>query len=72
MQSSRLDSYRLDAVGEREVGDVKAFHYEPGMTARMWQEAPHELVEYLTSKDVELCVKINRRIIYIEFYKVDC
>jgi len=68
MQSSKLDSYRLDAVGEREVGDVKAFHYQPGMTARMWQEAPHELVEY-NFKDVELCVKINQKNNIIEFYQ---
>lgn len=68
MQSSKLDSYRLDAVGEREVGDVKAFHYQPGMTARMWQEAPEQLVEY-NFKDVELCVKINEKNNIIEFYQ---
>jgi len=68
MQSSKLDSYRLDAVGEREVGDVKAFHYQPGMTARMWKEAPAELVEY-NFKDVELCVKINQKNNIIEFYQ---
>jgi DNA polymerase I len=68
MQSTKLDSYRLDAVGEREVGDVKAFHYQPGMTARMWNDAPHELVEY-NFKDVELCVKINQKNNIIEFYQ---
>jgi len=68
MQSSKLDSYRLDAVGEREVGDVKAFHYQPGMTTRMWNEAPEELVEY-NFKDVELCVKINQKNNIIEFYQ---
>ncbi|PWR73372.1 DNA-directed DNA polymerase [Methanospirillum stamsii] len=68
MQSSKLDSYRLDAVGEREVGDVKAFHYQPGMTTRMWNESPEELVEY-NFKDVELCVKINQKNNIIEFYQ---
>ncbi len=68
MQSTKLDSYRLDAVGEREVGDIKAFHYQPGMTAQMWRKAPHELVEY-NYKDVELCVKINKKNNIIEFYQ---
>lgn len=68
MQSSKLDSYRLDAIGEREVGDVKAFHYQPGMTTRLWQESPEQLVEY-NFKDVELCVKINKKSNIIEFYQ---
>jgi len=68
MQSSKLDSYRLDAVGEREVGDVKAFHYSPGMTTSFWKESPAQLIEY-NYKDVELCVKINRKNSIIEFYK---
>lgn len=68
MQSSKLDSYRLDAVGEREVGDVKAFHYSPGMTSAFWKENPQQLIEY-NFKDVELCVKINRKNSIIEFYQ---
>ena len=68
MQSSKLDSYRLDAIGEREVGDVKAFHYQPGMTTRLWKDAPENLVEY-NYKDVELCVKINKKNNIIEFYQ---
>ena len=68
MQSSKLDSYRLDAIGEREVGDVKAFHYQPGMTAKLWKESPEKLVEY-NYKDVELCVKINKKNNIIEFYQ---
>jgi len=68
MQSSKLDSYRLDAVGEREVGDVKAFHYSPGMTSSFWKESPARLIEY-NFKDVELCVKINRKNNIIEFYQ---
>ncbi|MFH0966982.1 MAG: 3'-5' exonuclease, partial [Methanobacteriota archaeon] len=55
MQSSKLESYRLDAVGEREVGDVKAFHYSPGMTSAFWKDSPSQLIEY-NFKDVELCV----------------
>jgi DNA polymerase I len=68
MQSSKLDSYRLDAVGEREVGDVKAFHYSPGMTSAFWKENPSQLIEY-NFKDVELCVKINKKNNVIEFYQ---
>ena len=68
MQSSKLDSYRLDAVGEREVGDVKAFHYSPGMTSSFWKESPAQLIEY-NYKDVELCVKINQKNSIIEFYQ---
>lgn len=68
MQSSKLDSYRLDAVGEREVGDVKAFHYSPGMTSAFWKECPARLIEY-NFKDVELCVKINQKNSIIEFYQ---
>jgi DNA polymerase I len=68
MQSSKLESYRLDAIGEREVGDVKAFHYSPGMTATFWKDNPAQLVEY-NYKDVELCVKINQKNNIIEFYQ---
>ncbi|HWQ66019.1 MAG TPA: DNA-directed DNA polymerase [Methanospirillum sp.] len=68
MQTSKLDSYRLDAVGEKEVGDVKAFHYSPGMTSLFWKEKPAQLVEY-NFKDVELCVKINQKNNIIEFYQ---
>ena len=68
MQSSKMDSYRLDAVGEHEVGDVKAFHYSPGMTAKFWKESPAQLIEY-NFKDVELCVKINQKNSIIEFYQ---
>ncbi len=68
MQGTKLDSYRLDAVGEREVGDVKAFHYQPGMTAAFWREHPEKLVEY-NFKDVELCVGINDKNHIIEFYQ---
>lgn len=68
MQSSKLDSYRLDAVGEREVGDVKAFHYSPGMTTSFWRDSPAQLIEY-NFKDVELCVKINQKNNIIDFYQ---
>ncbi len=68
MQTSKLDSYRLDAVGKHEVGEVKAFHYETGMTSRFWQESPEKLVEY-NVKDVELCVLINQKNSIIEFYQ---
>ncbi len=68
MQTSKLDSYRLDAVGEHEIGDVKAFHYTPGMTAAFWRDNPEKLLEY-NFKDVELCVKINQKNNIIEFYQ---
>jgi len=68
MQSSKLESYRLDAVGKHEVGDVKAFHYEIGMTSRFWKTDHAKLIEY-NLKDVELCVKINRKNSIIEFYQ---
>ncbi|MBN1166413.1 MAG: DNA polymerase [Methanospirillaceae archaeon] len=68
MQSSKLESYRLDAIGKREVGEVKAFHYQAGMTSRLWRENPRELVVY-NRKDVELCVLINKKNSIIEFYQ---
>ena len=68
MQSSKLESYRLDAVGKYEVGEVKAFHYEVGMTSRFWKTDHAKLIEY-NLKDVELCVKINQKNSVIEFYQ---
>jgi DNA polymerase I len=68
MQSSKLESYRLDAVGKHEVGEVKAFHYEAGMTSRFWNTDHAKLIEY-NLKDVELCVKINQKNSIIEFYQ---
>jgi DNA polymerase I len=66
MHGSQLDSYRLDAVAEKEVGDTKVRYR--GKISDLWRDDPCLLVEY-NFKDVELCVAINKKNRIIEFYR---
>lgn len=62
---TELDSYRLDDVGERELGVGKE-RYQ-GDLGDLWEENPERLLEY-NLRDVELCVELNRTQDIIPFW----
>ena len=62
---TELESYRLDAVGEREL-DVGKERY-PGDIGDLWEQDPERLLEY-SVRDVELCVEIDRKQDVIAFW----
>ncbi|GAA0463441.1 DNA polymerase elongation subunit [Halococcus dombrowskii] len=65
-QFSELDSYRLDAVGEVELGVGKERY--AGSIGDLWEENPERLLEY-NLRDVELCVEIDRQQDVIPFWQ---
>ena len=66
MHSTQKESYRLDAVALEEVGEQKVRY--TGTISDLWRDRPALLVEY-NFKDVELCVKINKKDNIIGFYR---
>ena len=54
---TELDSYRLEDVGQRELGVGKERY--PGDIGDLWEDDPEQLLEY-NLRDVELCVELNR------------
>ena len=54
---TELDSYRLEDVGQRELGIGKERY--PGDIGDLWEENPERLLEY-NLRDVELCVELDR------------
>lgn len=66
MHLSQKESYRLDAVALEEIGEQKVRY--TGTISDLWRNNPALLVEY-NFKDVELCVKINKKDNIIEFYR---
>lgn len=64
-QFSELESYRLDAVGEMELGVGKE-HYS-GKIGDMWEEDPKTLLEY-NLRDVEICVELDKKQDIINFW----
>ena len=65
-QFSELDSYRLDAVGEVELGVGKERY--PGDIGDLWETDPERLLEY-NLRDVELCVELDRKQNIIPFWQ---
>jgi DNA polymerase I len=65
-QFSELDSYRLDAVGEVELGVGKERY--AGSIGDLWESDPERLLEY-NLRDVELCVEIDRQQDVIAFWR---
>ncbi|MES3516534.1 MAG: DNA polymerase domain-containing protein [Natronomonas sp.] len=63
---SELDSYRLDAVGEEELGVGKERY--PGDIGDLWEDDPEQLLEY-NLRDVELCVELNRKQGIVPFWQ---
>ncbi|NLO78514.1 MAG: DNA polymerase, partial [Methanomicrobiales archaeon] len=66
MQSSRKESYRLDAIGEEELGEGKVRY--TGTLSDLWRNDPQNLVAY-NLRDVELCVGIDAKSSIIGFYR---
>ena len=64
-QFTELDSYRLDAVGEVELGVGKERY--AGDIGDLWETDPTRLLEY-NLRDVELCVEIDRKQGLIAFW----
>ena len=64
-QFTELDSYRLDAVGELELGVGKERY--SGDIGDLWEDDPTQLLEY-NLRDVELCVEIDRKQGLIDFW----
>jgi DNA polymerase I len=65
-QFSELDSYRLDAVGEEELGVGKERY--PGDIGDLWEDDPEQLLEY-NLRDVELCVALDRKQNIVPFWR---
>ncbi|WP_255170129.1 DNA-directed DNA polymerase [Natrononativus amylolyticus] len=65
MVFSELDSYRLDAVGEAELGVGKERY--AGKIGDLWEDDPTKLLEY-NLRDVELCVELDRQQQIVAFW----
>ncbi|MCL9813146.1 DNA polymerase domain-containing protein [Natranaeroarchaeum aerophilus] len=64
-QFTELESYRLDAVGEQELGVGKERY--TGDIGDLWEQDPEQLLEY-NLRDVELCVELDRKQNIVEFW----
>jgi len=64
-QFTELESYRLDAIGERELGVGKERY--AGDIGDLWEEDPERLLEY-NLRDVELCVELDREQDIVAFW----
>ena len=65
MVFSELDSYRLDAVGESELGVGKERY--AGDIGDLWEDDPTQLLAY-NLRDVEICVELDRQQQIIPFW----
>ncbi|PSP55659.1 DNA polymerase elongation subunit [Halobacteriales archaeon QS_1_67_19] len=63
---SELESYRLDAVGEMELGVGKERY--PGDIGDLWEDDPERLLEY-NVRDVEICVELDRKQDIVSFWE---
>jgi len=62
---TELESYRLDDIGERELGVGKERY--PGDIGDLWEQNPGRLLEY-NLRDVELCVELDREQDIVAFW----
>ena len=62
---TELDSYRLEDVGQRELGVGKERY--SGDIGDLWEDDPEQLLEY-NLRDVELCVELDRDQAIIPFW----
>ncbi|MFC4449533.1 DNA-directed DNA polymerase [Halorussus aquaticus] len=65
-QRTELESYRLDAVGEVELGVGKERY--SGDIGDLWENDPERLLEY-NLRDVELCVELDRKQDIVAFFE---
>ncbi|MDY6775215.1 MAG: DNA polymerase domain-containing protein [Halobacteria archaeon] len=66
MKFTELESYRLDAIAEEELGESKV-HYT-GKIGDLWHDDTKRLLEY-NKIDVELCVRIDEKVDIIDFFR---
>ncbi len=64
-QFTELDSYRLEEVGQQELGVGKERY--PGDIGDLWEQDPERLLEY-NLRDVELCVELDRDQDIVDFW----
>ena len=64
-QFTELESYRLEDVGQRELGVGKERY--AGDIGDLWEQDPERLLEY-NLRDVELCVELDREQDIIAFW----
>ena len=66
MKFTELESYRLDAIAEEELGESKVTY--TGKIGDLWEDDPDKLLEY-NKMDVELCVRIDDKVGIIDFFR---
>ena len=66
MKFTELESYRLDAIAEEELGESKVTY--TGKIGDLWDDDPDKLLEY-NKMDVELCVRIDEKVGVIDFFR---
>jgi len=66
MKFTELESYRLDDVAEKELGEEKIAY--TGDIGDLWENDPDKLLEY-NKKDVELCVRIDDKVGVVDFFR---
>jgi len=66
MKFTELESYRLDAIAEEELGESKVTY--TGKIGDLWEDDPDKLLEY-NKMDVELCVRIDEKVGVIDFFR---
>lgn len=64
-QFTELVSYRLEAVGQMELGVGKETY--DGDIGDLWEKDPEQLIEY-NIRDVEICVELDKQQEIIEFW----
>jgi len=64
-QFTELESYRLEEIGQRELGVGKERY--PGDIGDLWEQDPQRLLEY-NLRDVELCVELDHEQDIIAFW----
>lgn len=66
MNFTELESYRLDAIAEEELGESKVTY--TGKIGDLWEDDPDRLLEY-NKMDVELCVRIDEKVGIVDFFR---
>ena len=66
MSMSEKESYRLDAIGDIELGIGKIPHTQTVYS--MWKHDTSKLIEY-NQRDVEICYKLDEKLGIVDFFK---
>ncbi|MFB6282472.1 MAG: DNA polymerase domain-containing protein [Halobacteria archaeon] len=66
MKFTELESYRLDAIAEEELGESKVTY--TGKIGDLWDDDTERLL-YYNKVDVELCVEIDKKVGTIDFFR---